>query len=205
MEYMYKATKLIVKTFEERDMKFRVNLHDNGHEVVEAGFTIDNGPFAVVNFISTDNENDVSVRLFGLINSVRSDKKARIIEACNELNRAFRFVKFLLDKDMDVNVEYDFPNHTPDDGVGEMCAEIFRRTALMLDDAYAFLMKALYTDQELVFEDKTLRKRKLIAMLHRLLAEHDQPITGDETPEELIRRIRELHLSSGEESGSDED
>ena len=44
---------------------------------------------------------------------------------------------------------YDFPTHSPDDGLGEMAFEVFVRVMRILDAEYELFMKALYTEEEL--------------------------------------------------------
>lgn len=65
------------------------------------------------------------------------------------LNRKFRYMEFHLDSDGNINVEYDFPVHTPDNGIGEMAFEILVRTMAILDEGYNIFMKALYSEEDL--------------------------------------------------------
>lgn len=74
----------------------------------------------IMRFISRDNGNDVAARIFGLITNTPKEKRARVMEACNVLNHKIRYMKFYLDTDGDINVEYDFPVYSPDNGIGEM-------------------------------------------------------------------------------------
>ena len=141
-KYEFNATNLIAKTFEEREMKFHVvNMY--GHEEVLAGFHVDNGPKVIMKFISRDNDNDVAVRIFGLVNAP-TEKRGRVMEACNMLNRKIRFMKFYVDTDGDINVGYDFPVRASDDCIGEMAFEIFVRTMQILNQEYELFNKALY-------------------------------------------------------------
>lgn len=118
-------------------------------------------------FISRDNDNDVAARIFGLISNTPKEKRARVMEACNVLNHKIRYMKFYLDTDGDINVEYDFPVHSPDDGIGEMAFEIFVRMMQILDSEYSIFMKALYSDEEL-------------------------DIQGHSVPTELMQKLQEL-------------
>lgn len=147
-KYEFKAINLIAETFEKRGVKFDVVSH-HGSEQILAGFSVDCGPNVIMRFISLDNDNDVATRIFGLITNTPKEKRARIMEACNLLNHKIRYMKFYLDTDGDINVEYDFPVHSPDNGIGEMAFEIFIRTMKLLDSEYSIFMKALYTEEEL--------------------------------------------------------
>lgn len=147
-KYEFKAINLIAETFEKHDIKFTVVSH-HGSEQLLAGFPVDCGPNVIMRFISRDNDNDIAARIFGLISNTPKEKRARVMEACNVLNHKIRYMKLYLDTDGDINVEYDFPIHSPDDGIGEMAFEIFVRMVQILNSEYSIFMKALYTDEEL--------------------------------------------------------
>lgn len=165
-KYEFKAINLIAETFEKRGVKFDVVSH-HGSEQLLAGFSVDCGPNVIIRFISRDNDNDVAARIFGLISNTPKKKRARIMEACNVLNHKSRYMKFYLDTDGDINVEYDFPVQSPDDGIGEMAFEIFVRMMRILDSEYSIFMKALYSDEEL-------------------------NIQGNSVPDELMQKLQEL-------------
>jgi hypothetical protein len=118
-------------------------------------------------FISRDNDNDVTAGIFGLITNTPTEKRTRVMEACNVLNHKIRYMKFYLDTDGDINVEYDFPMHSPDNGIGEMAFEIFARMMHILKSEYSIFMKALYSEEEL-------------------------DIQGHSIPAELMQRLQEL-------------
>lgn len=147
-KYEFNAINLIAETFEKRGVKFDVVSH-HGSEQLLAGFSIDCGPNVIMRFISCDNDNDVAARIFGLITSTPKEKRTRVMEACNVLNLKIRHMKFYLDMDGDINVEYDFLVHSPDNGIGEMAFEIFVRMMRILNSEYSIFMKALYSDEEL--------------------------------------------------------
>lgn len=165
-KYEFKATNLIAETFEKRRVKFDVVSH-HGSEQLLAGFSVDCGPNVIMRFISRDNDNDVAARIFGLISNTPKEKRVRVLEACNVLNHKIRYMKFYLDNDGDINVEYDFPVHSPDDGIGEMAFEIFVCMMQILDSEYSIFMKALYSDEEL-------------------------DIQGSNVPAELMKKLQEL-------------
>jgi hypothetical protein len=148
-KYEFKAINLIAETFEKHDVRFDV-VNRDGSEQLLAGFPIDCGPNVVMRFISRDNDNDIAARIFGLISNIPREKRSRVMEACNVLNHKIRYTKFYLDTtDGDINVEYDFPMHSPDEGIGEMAFELFVRMMQILDSEYSIFMKALYSDDEL--------------------------------------------------------
>lgn len=182
-KYEFNATNLIAETFEKRGVKFDVVNH-HGSEQLHAGFSVNCGPNVIMRFISRDNDNDVAARIFGLITNTPKDKRTRVMEACNVLNHKIRYMKFNLDTDGDINVEYDFPLHSPDDGIGEMAFEVFIRMMQILDSEYCIFMKALYSDEEL-------------------------DIQGHSVPAELMQKLQELRkmmetrMSATEDSTDD--
>lgn len=165
-KYEFNATNLIAETFEKRDVKFDVVSHHDSEQLL-AGFSVDCGPNVIMRFISRDNDNDVAARIFGLITNTPKEKRSRVMEACNVLNHKIRYMKFYLDTDGDINVEYDFPVRSPDNGIGEMAFEIFVRMMKILDSEYSIFMKALYSEEEL-------------------------DIQGHSIPAELMQRLQEL-------------
>ena len=104
-------------------------------------FPVKNGGNYRIKFISTDNDNDVAVRVFGLLR-VDDTQKAKILEALNALNVKYRYVKFCCDNDGDVNIEYDYPvrSENPENSA----EEIVIRFVKIIDDAYPQLMHALW-------------------------------------------------------------
>ncbi len=147
-KYEFNATNLIAETFEKRGIIFDVVSHNDSEQIL-AGFSVECGPNVIMRFISDGNNNDVAARIFGLITNTPKEKRSRVIEACNMLNNKIRYMKFYLDTEGDINVEYDFPVHSPDNGIGEMAFEIFVRTMKILDSEYSIFMKALYSEEEL--------------------------------------------------------
>lgn len=145
---MYKATGLIQEVFDKKGVKYRVDTAGNA-EIVCAGFSIDEGPFVIARFISRDNDNDVALRVLSLINNVPEAKRARVMEACNVLNNKVRYMKFYIDEDGDVNVEFDFPVNVCDECLGEAAYEMFQRIMAILKGEYTLFMKALYTTEKL--------------------------------------------------------
>lgn len=185
-KYEFNAINLIAETFEKHGAKFDV-VSNHGSEQLLAGFSVDCGPNVIMRFISCDNDNDVAVRIFGLIANTPAEKKARVMEACNVLNHKIRYMKFYLDIDGDINVEYDFPVHSPDNGIGEMAFEIFVRTMQILNSEYSIFMKALYSEEELDIQGHSNTAKLMQRLLElRKMMEAQMNHTGssdDEDPE----------------------
>ncbi len=140
---IHKATDLIVKTFDAHGVKYRVTEVADA-SMVEAGFEVEAGPEVVVRYISKDEDNDVAVRIFGLMHKIPEAKRVAVMEACNTLSAKIRFFKFYLDTNASVNVEADLPVRTDDDCLGECCFELFVRIMSILENEYHILAEALY-------------------------------------------------------------
>lgn len=140
---MYQATNKIARTFDREGIKYSTGTLDSGSSYVSASFTGDNVKSVDVVFLSSDNDNDVSVRAYSVVKFSES-KSAAMILLANQLNNKYRFVKFTVDTDdRDMNVEYDFPEKTDD--VGRTAVELFWRFAKIIDAAYPQMMKILWS------------------------------------------------------------
>ena len=144
---IYKATNLISEAFNKLEVKCRVDEFDDA-SFVAAGFEIDGGPEVVVYYISKDDDNDVEVRVYGLVHKVPFSKRTAVMEVCNQLNENFRNTKFYLSKDSDVNVEADLLVSTDEESLGENCFELFLRFMQVLKDEYHVFAEALYCTPE---------------------------------------------------------
>lgn len=194
-KYRFKATSLIAEAFEKNDITFEVE-ETSSMEIVSAKFYIDGGPSVSERFISHDDGNDVDVRVTRLIYKVPEAKRSRVLEACNTLNYKIRHLKFVLDDDGDVNIEYDFPVNTPDSGVGEMAVEIFARTVRVLDNEFGVLMKAIYCEDDALHDKGLMEKLARLCRAH--LAEKD-----DETDNEPDNEPEYVDIEPEEEDSSE--
>ena len=157
---MYHATDLITEEFEKIGVGYDVRCVGDGEvEEVKTGFPINGGQQIVIRFISTDDSNDVGVRILQLLSSIPESKTLRVLKACNYLNAKRRFLCFYM-REGNVDVRYDLPFSTKDNCVGANAVEIFLRTAKILTEDYPILMKALYTEEDSDEEDNSPDKDK---------------------------------------------
>lgn len=140
---IYKATKLIKQEMDKQELNSSINEYEKSSNVV-AGYNIQNGPYIQVDFISSDDDNDVAVRVFGFINHVAEDKEEKILKVINECHAEYRYLKFVLDEDGDVNIEYDFPVKLDDATVGVVAYELFVRCVKIAEKCYPMFMKAIW-------------------------------------------------------------
>lgn len=87
--------------------------------------------------------------IIGLINNTPKEKAYSCYEGRQRLNRKSRYIKFYLDSDGNINVEYDFPVKSRDECISGMTFEIFICTMHILDDEYEIFIMAFYTDEKL--------------------------------------------------------
>ena len=145
---MNSSIRLLTEAFDAHGLKYQV-YETEQYQEIHVLFGIRNGPLADVRFISLGRGNDTSVRIMNLVNKVPFEKRLKVLEVCNVLNHKYRFLKFNMDHDNDVHVEYDFPASTGNDCLGEMAFEIFVRTMQILNEGYVLLAKALYSADDI--------------------------------------------------------
>ncbi len=138
---MFAATKRIYSALKAKEGLKVFTAENEKSSEVWLQFPVKNGGNYRIKFISTDDDNDVAVRVFGLLR-VDDTQKAKILEALNALNVKYRYVKFCCDNDGDVNIEYDYPvrSENPENSA----EEIVIRFVKIIDDAYPQLMHALW-------------------------------------------------------------
>lgn len=141
---VYKATRLIQQEMDEDNVNYMIQ-DDDDQSAIIAGFSVKNGPSVRAIFISKNDNNDVAIRLYGLISDVADQDKLKIYEVINSVHNQYRFLNFSLDEDGDLNVSYDLPQNIPDEGVGPACVEIFVRIMDILNKVYPMFMIALWS------------------------------------------------------------
>lgn len=104
-------------------------------------------------FISSDDDNDVALRIFRFVSlpQSRAHARARLLEAVNCVNGQYRFVKFFLDSDNDVSVMLDYPVST--ENVNRLTLECIIRTRNILDSAHSIFMKAIWSTEDFTIDE----------------------------------------------------
>ncbi len=138
---IYQATQSIYNTLRQVDgLKVFTEESDKNSRVwLQFGFDNSNASYRI-QFISKDNDNDVSLRVFSIVN-VPAAKRSGMLMTLNEINNKYRFFKFALDSDGDVNMEYDFFVRS---NASACAVEAVIRINDILKDVYPMLMKALW-------------------------------------------------------------
>ena len=139
---IYAATKAIEAAMKEKDLKYDLQETDSS-SAIRLGFSRDGYSFSI-HFISKDDDPDVAVRVFDLIN-IPEAKRSALFSTLNDLNKKYRYFKFYLNSNDGLNVEYDFPLSISIEQVGKLAIETIARAFKILDDVYPTVMKALWS------------------------------------------------------------
>ena len=138
---MFQATELICEALLRRDIKCKVR-EKGGMSLVEVTFSGRNYAGVTLYFLSNSDGNDVAVRAANLV-KFPPERLDRIYAACNDANRKYRFVKFVIDPEKGVvNMEMDIPSRC--ENVGAVAEEMLLRAVTILDEFYPALMQATW-------------------------------------------------------------
>lgn len=140
---IYNSTKLIAQAMDNFNIKYSVEEYENSSLIV-VGYRITCGNDVQVKFISQSEHNDVTICLFGLVNSVPEDKVEKTLKILNACNFKYRYLKFVLDNDRNINVVYDIPERTSDDCIREIASEIFARIVTIIGECYPMIMREMW-------------------------------------------------------------
>jgi len=168
---MFKAIKLLDEVFAARNLHYTVTETERYQEI-DVPFEIQNGPSVILRFLSFDGENDITILIPNLVNNVPAEKRFLLLDTLNEMNRHFRYMKFFLDPKNNLDVQYDFLQHTGDESLGEMGYEIFVRTLQIMNESYPKIAKALYAPEEKL-QDENKEEEEKKDLLRILEENHD--------------------------------
>lgn len=94
-----------------------------------------------IHAVFDDDGHTVGIRCYRVA-CAKEDCFIDVLKTCNELNNRFRWVKFTIDHDNDVNIEIDCIVN--EETAGEVVLELVQRLCSITDKAYPELMKAIY-------------------------------------------------------------
>ena len=138
---VYKATKAIAEALEAKGIKYSVNELSKSSNV-KVGVSGKNVSHFDIRFISSDDDNDVSVRVYSLV-KVPEAKLETMLEKLNEMNDQYRYARFHVDSDNEVTVSFDMALCV--DNVGDIAFELVARLMKIVDDSYPDLMKIIWS------------------------------------------------------------
>ncbi len=135
---VFKPTQAIKDALTGQNIKCDI-IEGDGSSAVITGFDLKSGDQATIHFISLNDNNDVAIRAFGLAHT-DSAHAAAVREAINQIHCQFRYAKFTLHDDGDVNMEMDIPQETVD--VGKVATELLIRSLDIMAEASPILKAA---------------------------------------------------------------
>ena len=143
---VFNATRLLDEEFKTHNLKYSIRENENV-QIVDVPIGIQHGPSVIIHYITSEQGNDLTILITNLIHNVPEEKRIRMLETINSLNKEYRFIKFTLDSDNDLDVNVDFPSTTSDESLGQMAYEMFIRIMRIMEDAYPIIARALYSPE----------------------------------------------------------
>lgn len=139
---MLRTARAFMRACDEKGLKYKNQRDlDSGKSLVVCGVNGSAGNTYDVMFIFDKDEESVAVRVYKLT-SCNKENFARVLITVNQLNNKFRWYKFEIDDDQDVNMECDAVIDV--DSAGEVCTELLYHCMGIAKDAYPMLMKAVW-------------------------------------------------------------
>jgi len=146
---MFNATRLLDEEFKTHNLKYSIREKEE-IQIIDVPFGIQNGPSVIIHYITSDQRNDLSIQITDLAHNVPDEKRIRMLETINTLKKKYRFIKFTLDSDNDLDVKADFPSTTSDESLGPMAFEMFVRIMRIMGDAYPKIARTLYSLEDTI-------------------------------------------------------
>ena len=134
---MNSAINEIHRAFNDAGLKHDVQQLGN-KSILITGMTGNTDTYRFFFIKDSDGGNDVALRIFK-ISSCSRDQYDKVREVLNELQLKYRFLRFTIDDDGDINGEYDFP--TSYDDIGKGAVEMCLRLTMILDNSIAALKR----------------------------------------------------------------
>lgn len=130
------------RTLAERGLNFE---HVDMYEQPMIAMNFGGGDFSFTHIginVIFDQDGESAQILSSPIASVPAEKTSKLLLTLNECNCKFRWVKFYLDEDNDIIADGDVL--FDEQNAGEAVLESVMRTASIIDDAYAEIMKGIW-------------------------------------------------------------
>ncbi len=137
---MNASAKAYIDTLESKGLKYDVDERDDAI-IVSCGMQAKNTSVRVRAIIDDDGTH-VGIRCYGFA-SVPENKFANALLTCNDCNNKYRWVKFVIDSDLDVNAEDDAI--VSPDTAGDEIFELLLRMIGIVDDVYPEFMKSIWS------------------------------------------------------------
>ncbi len=136
---MNAAAKNLTDLLDKEGIKYSTDEREND-TVLTCGAGLKNTSVKLNVFIDNNNTH-VALRCFGFIR-VSQDKFANALITCNTCNQEYRWVKFTIDEDMDINAQDDAIVSA--ETAGTEIWELMRRMFNIVDECYPVFMKSIW-------------------------------------------------------------
>lgn len=136
---VFPATDEIYSAMKEHGLECGIEAREDS-SVLHIGINTEKTSFEAL-YISRSEKNDVALRIYNLLR-FPEEKLDQLLEAVNEANNRFRFMKFTIDvKNFSVDASFDFT--VAAENVGECAHEMLMRAAGIIDECYPAFMSTL--------------------------------------------------------------
>ena len=138
---IYQATEEVADRFDEAGLPYQIEETD-GASIVHLSVDLEDTKIELL-FISSDDDPDVSVRVFQFARFPVANMDSAI-RAVNKLNCEYRHVAFTVDEEKHaINVRADLPLNT--DNIGDIAFEMYHRVCAICKDVYPQLMHDIWS------------------------------------------------------------
>lgn len=135
---MLSTAAAFLRACDEAGLKHRgFRTTDTGKTVVALGVNDSHGNTYTVKYFFYPDEKDVAIRVYGLATG-RPNIYPEMLRRCALLNNQYRWIKFVVDEEFDVNMEADCI--ISPETAGDVCLEMFRIFVFTARSAYPFLV-----------------------------------------------------------------
>lgn len=129
-----------LRACQERGLKCSApQVVSSGSTLVSLTFDGSHGNRYTLRFLFSADARQVSIRIFGLVTG-RREIFSRMVMRCNTMNNRFPWVKFVVDEDLDLNLEADCII-TPETAE-TVCMEMLSRMVLTAREAYPAILNS---------------------------------------------------------------
>lgn len=159
--FKFKAIENIAAYFDMRKIDYYVKQKENEEEIITE-INITKGPNILLHYYCYLRDHDVTLTAT-LITGIPDNRRAAVLEACNDVQNGFCPFTFYIDFDNNLNMNYEFLFAFPKESIGNIAFELRSIASSILYQLYPDLMEALNNDDyKSAGLDETLRSIRAI-------------------------------------------
>ena len=154
--FEYKAIENIANCFKKHKIDYFVIKKEHEEEIVTE-ISVTGGPSILLHYYCFRRDHDVTMTAT-LITCIPDDKRAAILEACNDINIGFCPFTLYIDFDNNLRMNYEFLFAFTEESIGKIAYELKELASTILYLLFPELLKALYDENyKSAGLDETLR------------------------------------------------